>query len=47
MSYELAKKIVEAEAWDALADAIEREDKEAAQRALLNLRIVLNWRPEV
>ena len=42
MTYDLARKILEADAWDALVTAIENEDKEAAQRALLNLRIVLS-----
>lgn len=42
MTYDLAKKVLEMQAWDALADAIESEDKERSQRALLFLRNILS-----
>lgn len=41
MTYDLARRVLEMQAWDSLADAIENEDKEKAQRALLFLRNVL------
>lgn len=42
MTYDLARKVLEMQAWDSLADAIEAEDKERSQRALLFLRNILS-----